>query len=196
VDLWIIVLSAVGLAALAAAAFIHRDLPAAIVGFSWERSCDIFTVQWVQGSSYWGPPRESRNHRSQKVRTTRPVTRWETRWEYVAGRPQTRQVARTEWVSETRTLHTYEVPKRRFSHTVRESGSSREAVAWPATTGHVGGRRERYTVVFEEPDGQRGTKNMSEESWRAMDEKAAYILSVTWYGWILRVRRTAAFHEA
>jgi hypothetical protein len=60
----IIVLVAAGVAILATVALIHRDRPASINGFSWERSVDIYHEHWVRRSSYWAPPAGSRNHRS------------------------------------------------------------------------------------------------------------------------------------
>lgn len=187
-NLMIIVLAVAGFVTLVTVALIHRDRPASITGFSWERSIDIYHEHWVQRSSYGAPPAESRNHRSKTVCTTRPVDRSEMKTEYMFGELRTRWEHRTEWVPETQTLHTYEVPKRRYSHTVRESGASRDGVAWPKATGHVGARKQRYTVEFVGLDGKHHTTNVSEKRWRALDEDAAYLLSVTWYGFVLRIR--------
>jgi hypothetical protein len=185
----IIVLSVAGFVALVTVALIHRDRPASITGFSWERSIDIYNEHWVQRSSYWPPPAESRNHHSKTVHTTRTVTRLVPTTEYISGKWQTVYKPRTDWgVPETKTLHTYEVPKRRYSHTVRESGASRDGVAWPKATGHVGARKQRYTVEFVGLDGKHHTTNVSEKRWRTLDEDTAYLLSVTWYGSVLRIR--------
>jgi len=192
VDLMIIILVAAEVVILVTAALLHRDRPASITGFSWERSVDIYDERWVRRSSYSAPPAESRNQRSETVRTTRPVTRSEMRTEYVFGKHQTRWVHRTEWTTDTRTLHTYDVPKRRYSHTLRESGSSRDGVAWPQAIGHIGAQKERYTVEFVGLDGRRHTRNVGEKRWRALDEGGAYLLSVTWYGFVLRIRTERA----
>ncbi len=191
-SLMIIVLAVAGFVVLVTVALIHRNHPVSITGFSWERSIDIYHERWVERSSYSRPPAESRNHRSKTVHTIREVTRWETKLEYMFGEWRTQRVPRMEWVREIRTLHTYDVPKRRYSHTVRESGASRDGVAWPEATGHVGARKERYTVEFVGLDGRRHTRNVGEERWRALGEDTAYLLSITWYGFVLRIRTERA----
>jgi hypothetical protein len=169
-------------------ALIHQSRPASIAGFSWRRSIDVHNEHWVERSSYWGPPEHARNHRTKKVNVSRPVQRVEWRTEYAFGRSQTRPVYRTEWRNETHTLHTYEVPKSRYSHTVEASGRSRADVAWPVTAGPVGVRRERYRVEFVGADGRRHVTRMGEARWRGLDESKAYLLRVTWYGAVLQVR--------
>jgi len=187
-DIATIVLAGIGGIALIAASLIHRCRPASIAGFSWHRSVDVYTNQWVERTSCFGPPANSRNHRSQTMHFRRPVTRPEMRSEYAFGKWQTRYVYRTEWVNETRTLHTFEVPKLRYDRTVPASGNSRDDVAWPNSSGHVGARRQSYAVEFVTTDGKKRTVRVGEKRWRALDEHARYRLRVTWYGVVLGFR--------
>jgi len=187
-DVTLVVLCALAVLVAAGVAGAHRTVPAAVDGFTWHRSVDIHEERWVRRSSSWGPPAGSRNHTRETVHVTRPVQDVQWRTEYVFGKAQTRAVYSTRWVHETRTLHTYEIPKRRYSHTVEASGRSRADVAWPAAHGAAGARRASYRVEFTGTDDRRYTARMGERRWLRLDERRVHLLRVTWYGVVLHVR--------
>jgi hypothetical protein len=168
---------------------VRRTIIATIAGFSWQRKVSLQHFVWVEESSYSGYPNGSRNQHSARERyQSYQIVRFETKTTSDAsGNTTTTTQPVYAWVTKYRTKYTYEIQRWRKSRELHAEGNDRNNVYWPkytldtATQEQIDKTRESYQVFFQTAKGKQYHRELTQDTWDALDEQATYRLRVTLY---------------
>ena len=169
-----------------------RPVVATIEGFSWERRVVFERSAWVKESSYQGFPDGSRNQETEVETYDKPI--WGTRSHVESDYRQDSTHSYIVYdsvieghIKSKRTKYTYEIhkwiPGKRLV-----KGRNRTGVSWPSSPlneeipERVSHTQELYWVFLRTKT--RGTYplQLAESDWKALDEKATYVLRLTLSG--------------